>query len=307
MAVPQSLQAQREQANRRGEARLDERQRRQELKRAAEQGGAGAGPAKRIAAGEAERGPGGEAGPSGDEYGSLRLGSAAKAFVSTAGQHGFTCALCQVTLPSQQLYQQHLAGPAHAKAVRARAAEEERRRRGIGGAHDAVAGAQWTSMSSAGAARDRPDGGGGLPRAPAFRGAGGAAAAAAGEGAPAAGEGEPALPKHISSHRKRPEAEMDLSIDGWVPPMPTVRDIDEDLVIGAAAAVPAAAAAGDAAEPARGDEAARSDGAAGDRAPAPPPRADAHRPPSTAEDEGSPGGPAKPFALVDYDSDDSEC
>ena len=299
-----SLQAQREQANRRGAARLDERQRRQEQKRLEEQGDiASAGLTRK----REREDSGGEAGPVSDEYGSLRLGSRARTFVSTAGQHGFTCVLCNVTLPSQELYQQHLAGPSHAKAVRAQAKEEDRRRRGIGAAHDAVAAAQWTVntadapvkryTSNIGGAAASIGGDRSVHPTRSSRNAGEEAAAA-----PNDDHAEPALPKHISSHRRRAGADLDLSIDGWVPPLPNVAEIDESVVVGSvqavAAARPGAAHTGPPLAQTTAQDKIES-GYGGLKV-----ATEAVAPAADADDIGGP--PLKPFALVDYGSDSDE-
>ena len=233
------------------------------------------------------------------------LGSRARTFVSTAGQHGFTCVLCNVTLPSQELYQQHLAGPSHAKAVRAQAKEEDRRRRGIGAAHDAVAAAQWTLntadapvkryTSNIGGAAASIGGDRSVHPTRSSLNAGEEAAAASNDD-----HAEPALPKHISSHRRRAGADLDLSIDGWVPPLPNVAEIDESIVVGSvpavAAARPGAAHTGpplaQTNETTEQDKIESGDGGL---------KVEAVAPAADADDIGGP--PLKPFALVDYGSD----
>ena len=244
-----SLQEERERANERAGERRDERLKRQERKRAAEQGG------REEKRRRDEEEDDGKHGMQDEEYGSLRLGASAKAFVSTAGQHGYVCALCRVTLPSLQLYEQHMAGSAHAKAVRALEEERDRQRRGVGSAHDALAGAQWSTsavrdkgqlasiangqkgLSTISPSHGRADRGGDALRPPPPTRVPTATAAAAAPAASIRGKDianeieEDSLPAHISTRKKKKKVELDLSIDGWLPPLPTVRAIDERLVL----------------------------------------------------------------------------
>lgn len=230
-----SLQQQREHANAKEAARLDERYRRQQQNRQGEQDGDINEGLRAESIGEkrqryfehfSEDG-GDKRGGQKDEYGSLRLGSSAKTFVSTAGQNGFVCVLCNVTLPSRELYQQHLSGPAHAKAERQKAEELDRLRRGIGKANDALAAARWNANSgdiiiSNHDARYQ-DGESGRREVQIQK---------VGRPVEQTSEEIPALPKHISSFRNTIELDEDYSIDGWVPPLPSVVGIDEEVLLG---------------------------------------------------------------------------
>ena len=331
-----SLQEQRVRANERAGERQNERKRRQERKRAAETGD--------VAGGEGEgKGSGAGAEPE-DEYGSLRLGASAKAFVSTAGQHGYVCMLCRVTLPSLELYEQHIAGSTHAKAVRAQEEERDRQRRGIGSAHDALAAAQWSARATNGSAKHASTNGQVMTHAMDAAMAPATAMATAtvagggrrgGEevfrppaaGAPrlmsttttttttttaADGSGKgvedseaDALPTHISTRKKKKVAEPDLSIDGWLPPLPTVRAIDERLVLPADVRQRSGGgggAVGTSAEQGQGEQEKEKE------------KENAHQLANGAGRNGSgrmdtPPGDAHPppgFALVAYDDDDDD-